>query len=115
MADFSTISSAYKKKSLLQASAGEQLIDTLSIPPTADILDIGCGAGNLTEQLRDLTSGRVVGVDPTEGMIQQAQRDYGRKDIEFLVLSDSQLTFSDEFDVIFAIRRFSGFQTHVAH
>ncbi len=110
MTDFSTISSEYKKKSSVQSSASEQLIDVLTIPDTADILDVGCGTGNLTTRLRDITSGRVVGIDQSEGMIQQAQHVYAEKDIEFYELADEQISFSDEFDVIFCNSAFQWFK-----
>lgn len=110
MADFSTISPDYKKKSSVQASASEQLIDVLSISSSADILDVGCGTGNLTANLRGITSGRVVGIDQSEGMIQQAQHTYANKDIEFRVLSDDQISFSNEFDIIFCNSVFQWFK-----
>jgi len=47
MSDFSTIASFYREKSHVQANAGKQLIDLLKIAPDADILDVGCGTGNL--------------------------------------------------------------------
>ncbi len=110
MTDFTTLSSEYKKKSLVQASASEQLVDLLSIPADADILDVGCGTGNLTAELRDITSGRVVGVDQAEGMIQEARRVYADKDIEFQVLSDDQITFFNEFDILFCNSAFQWFR-----
>ncbi|NTW49038.1 MAG: methyltransferase domain-containing protein, partial [Chlorobiales bacterium] len=111
MANFSTISSEYKEKSLVQASASKQLITLLSIPANADVLDVGCGTGNLTAELRTITSGRVVGIDQSEGMIEQAQNHYKDKAIEFYVLNDDQLSFSNEFDVIFCNSTFQWFKT----
>jgi len=110
MTDFTAISSEYKKKSLVQASAGRQLVDLLSIPHDADILDVGCGTGNLTAELCGLTSGRVAGIDPSEGMIRQAQRVYADKEIEFSVLAADQISFSNEFDILFCNSAFQWFR-----
>ncbi len=110
MADFSSISSAYKDKSLVQASASGRLIELLAIAADADILDVGCGAGNVTATLRDLTSGRVVGVDQSEGMIRQARNSYGDQGIEFLQQADRALTFADQFDVVFCNSAFQWFR-----
>lgn len=45
MATFTDIASLYRQKSLVQASAGAQLIELLGIGGNADILDVGCGTG----------------------------------------------------------------------
>lgn len=109
MSDFSTISSFYREKSLVQASAGKQLMELLAIPPDADILDVGCGAGNLTAELRELTSGRVAGIDPSEGMIRQSRELCSGKEIEFHVMAADELPFADEFDILFCSSVFQWF------
>ncbi len=75
MATFTTISSDYKNKSLVQASASNILIDSLNISKNANILDVGCGTGNLTAELAKLTTGKVLGTDRAEGMILEANKE----------------------------------------
>ena len=110
MSDFSTIASFYREKSLVQANAGKQLIELLEIAPDADILDVGCGTGNLTAELREITSGRVVAIDPAKGMIRQAQALYGSRDIDFRMTDGDALPFDNEFDLIFCSSVFQWFR-----
>jgi len=109
MTDFSTISTSYQEKSLVQASAGKQLMDLLALAGNEDILDVGCGPGNLTAELRALTSGRVVGIDQAEGMIRQARAQCAKRDIEFQVVNGDRMPFADEFDTIFCNSVFQWF------
>lgn len=101
MTDFSTISTSYREKSLVQASAGQELIGLLPLTGQEDILDIGCGPGHLTATLRGLTAGRVVGIDQAAGMIRQAREQNAKRDIEFQVMDSERMPFADEFDAIF--------------
>jgi trans-aconitate 2-methyltransferase len=110
MTDFSTISTSYREKSLVQASAGKELMDLLAVKGSEDILDVGCGPGNLTAALRGLTTGRVVGIDQAEGMIRKAREQYAGQDIEFLVSSSERMPFAGEFDIIFCNSAFQWFR-----
>jgi trans-aconitate methyltransferase len=114
MTDFSSISGEYKEKSLVQAPAGQQLIDLLSIPAGADILDVGCGSGNITSDLRTATTGRVLGIDPSEGMIQEARAFCRKSDIEFQVMAESEMSFTEEFDIVFCNSAFQWFTDPLA-
>src|SRR6266571_4624037 len=75
MADttFTEISIRYEKDSLIQKSAAERLLGLLDIQEFEAVLDLGCGTGNLTRRIRQLTSGPVTGVDPSPGMIESAR------------------------------------------
>ena len=109
MTDFSTIAHSYREKSLVQASAGKQLMDMLALAGDEDILDVGCGAGNLTVELRGRTVGRVVGIDQAQGMIRRAQEQYADRNIEFQVGSSDCLPFTKAFEVIFCNSAFQWF------
>lgn len=62
------------------------------------VLDIACGTGALTREIRERTTGRVVGVDINPGMLAVAIR--GGKDIELVEGDASNLAFEDgEFDI----------------
>jgi trans-aconitate methyltransferase len=110
MTDFTEISKRYEKDSQVQRSASEQLFDILKIKVTDDVLDLGCGAGNLTKKLAEQTKGKVVGVDASEGMIKEAKKNYGGLGIEFQVCPVEDFNYTDSFDVIFCNSTFQWFK-----
>lgn len=110
MTDFTEISKRYEKDSLVQRSASEQLFDLLKIKGAEDVLDLGCGAGNLTKKLAEQTKGKVVGVDASEGMIAEAKKNYGSLGITFEVCPVEELNYTDSFDVIFCNSTFQWFK-----
>lgn len=99
--DFSDIAVRYEDFSLVQRSAGDLLLNLLDIGSNEDVLDLGCGAGNLTRKIREITKGRVIGVDPSEGMIKEAIEKNRDLDITFGIKSGEVLVYQDCFDVIF--------------
>lgn len=101
MSNFSEISGNYEKDSVVQRSASEILLDLLQIGPTDDVLDLGCGTGHLSKLIRERTRGRIVGVDPSSGMIEKARERFGNQDISFHVGAAEKLDYRDEFDRIF--------------
>lgn len=61
--------------------------------PTRDTLDLGCGAGNLIERL---DGGRLVGVDLSETMLNQARRRLAaRPAVEFVKANAEALPFPE--------------------
>jgi ubiquinone/menaquinone biosynthesis C-methylase UbiE len=110
LTDFTEIAKKYEKDSLVQRSASEQLFDLLKINTTDDVLDLGCGAGNLTKKIAEITKGKVVGVDASEGMIREAKINYGGLGIEFDVCPVESLKYTDCFDVIFCNSTFQWFK-----
>ena len=107
--DFSQIASKYEKTSLVQNSASDELFDLLGIKETDDVLDLGCGTGHLTRRIRETTKGTVVGIDLSEGMIEEATRNYGDLDISFEVRAAENLYYTEEFDIIFCNSTFQWF------
>lgn len=70
------------------------------------VLDVGCGTGSLLHLARSSGhSGRLVGLDPAEGMLAQARR---RDDIEWVLGDLSTASWSAEFD--FAVMTGHAFQ-----
>lgn len=65
------------------------------------MLDVGCGTGHLSKLIKEKTKGRVVGIDPSEGMIEKAQKKFSQQGISFRVCSAEQLDYKNEFDIIF--------------
>jgi len=64
--NFSEIATKYEKDSLVQKSAAEILISLIGIDKDNNVLDLGCGTGHLTKRLREMTNGKVVGVDSSD-------------------------------------------------
>ncbi|MEW5801681.1 MAG: methyltransferase domain-containing protein [bacterium] len=108
MVDFSKIASSYAKNSLVQRPAAETLLNLLEIKEHDDILDIGCGVGNLTRKIRELSKGRVVGIDPSEKMIAEARS--RQADITFHGESAETMDYHNCFDVIFCNSAFQWFR-----
>lgn len=107
--NFSQISARYERTSLVQKSASDELFDLLDIGESEDVMDLGCGTGYLTQRIRQITKGRVVGIDSAEGMIREAIRKYAHTSIEFEVADAHKLDYSEEFDVIFCNSTFQWF------
>lgn len=111
MTNFSEISSRYAKDSLVQKSAADQLFDLLRITEGEDVLDIGCGAGNLTRKIAEKTGGgRVVGLDASAGMINEARRNSTHAGLSFEIGSVDQMRYPACFDVIFCNSAFQWFR-----
>lgn len=109
MSNFSEISKKYENDSVVQESASEVLFDLLERQPNDDVLDLGCGTGHISSSIRDKTSGKVIGVDSSEGMIEKAQEKFANQNISFRVCSAEQLDYQNEFDVIFCNSAFQWF------
>ena len=107
MIDFSKIASGYESKSLVQKSAGQALLKLLEIRENDQVLDLGCGVGNLTEKIKEMTKGKVIGIDPSKEMINKARSK--KLDIAFEVNSAETMDYSDCFDGIFCNSAFQWF------
>jgi ubiquinone/menaquinone biosynthesis C-methylase UbiE len=99
MNPFDNVADIYHQRSLVQNKAGQRLIDLLKINPADDVLDVGCGTGSLTAQLRKITKGKVVGTDIAEGMLQKASTQY--PDIKFRTIAGENLDYQGEFNVVY--------------
>ncbi len=111
MADtsFTEISVRYEQDSLIQKSAAERLLGLLDIQDREAVLDLGCGPGNLSHRIRQLTSGPVTGVDPSPGMIEKARNSRQITDIAFVHAAAEEITFKETFDIIFCNSAFQWF------
>jgi trans-aconitate methyltransferase len=113
--DFTEISSRYDRDSLIQKSAADKLINLLDIRRDDDVLDLGCGTGNLARKIRTITDGKVVGIDPSEGMIREAVTNQSGQDIAYAVKTAETLEYRDAFTVVFCNSAFQWFRdTHQA-
>lgn len=109
MSDFSSIAPQYRQTAVLQKSAAERVFDLLAIGPADAVLDLGCGTGHLTNRIRQMTSGRVLGLDPAEGMIAEARRQ-AAANVEFQVGTAEELNLPGQFDAIFCNSAFQWFR-----
>jgi trans-aconitate methyltransferase len=110
VATFSKISQNYVQTAVVQRSASDMLLGILDIKVTDDVLDLGCGPGHLTKRIREISTGRVVGVDAAEGMISKAKASYGLDSIEFQKCAAEDIEFKREFDIIFCNSAFQWFK-----
>jgi trans-aconitate methyltransferase len=78
---------------------GGALVDLLDPKTGERILDVGCGTGHLTQEIRG-RGGKVVGLDSSPNMIQEARKLY--PDLEFVQADASSFTFKEPFDAIFS-------------
>lgn len=62
------------------------------------VLDVGCGTGALLHRARESGHrGRLCGLDPAAGMLEQARK---RSDIEWILRDLSSVSFDREFDLV---------------
>ncbi len=89
----------YDRKHSFVWKHGASLIELLAPRPGDDILDLGCGTGHLTSQLAE-TGARVVGLDHSAEMIEQARRSYPA--VTFEIGDALRLKFTGQFDAVFS-------------
>ncbi len=107
---FTDIAKRYEKYAVVQKSASEILLTLLDIKENNDVLDLGCGTGKLTRKIRKLTKGKVVGVDPSEGMIREAIKRSKNMDIIYEIKSAEDIDYKHTFDIIFCNSAFQWFK-----
>lgn len=78
---------------------GQDLVELLNPQPHEQILDLGCGTGQLTAQLA-ATGAEVVGLDQSPEMIAQAKANY--PEIDFIVADARQFQVEQPFDAVFS-------------
>lgn len=78
---------------------GASVIELLAPHPGERILDLGCGTGQLTNQIAELGA-TVVGLDKSPAMIDEARRLY--PDLEFQLSDAHSFEFTEPFDGVFS-------------
>ncbi|WP_416149943.1 class I SAM-dependent methyltransferase [Salipaludibacillus sp. HK11] len=89
----------YDGKHSFVSMLGNDLLDMLAPKQGEQILDIGCGTGDLANELQEQQV-KVIGIDKSENMVQQAKNKYPQ--ITFLVKDAVDLKYTSEFDAIFS-------------
>ena len=96
---FDDIAGRYARDSTAQRSAAELLLALAEVAPSDDVLDVGCGTGAFLARLRAATGGRVVGVDPSPRMIDEARKAAPAR-VELARMAAEELPYDSEFDLV---------------
>lgn len=89
----------YDQKHQFVSKYGENLVTILAPKKGETILDVGCGTGDLANQIAQ-SGADVTGVDFAHSMIEEAQRKY--PSITFDVQDASNLPYTELFDAVFS-------------
>ncbi len=98
MVDKEWNSNLYDNKHSYVFKYGEGLLDLLKPAAGEKILDLGCGTGHLTKLIAD-SGADVIGIDNSEEMIEQAQKNY--PSIQFEKMNATDFSFNNKFDAVF--------------
>jgi ubiquinone/menaquinone biosynthesis C-methylase UbiE len=99
---YDTIAEEYARLRKSDSNAVERLIKGSSISRSSTVLEFGCGTGNYISAVQARIDCTCFGIDPSQGMIDQAiQRD---NRVTFSVNSAQDLNFQDGFfDFVFSV------------
>ena len=90
---------AYQKQHSYVWQHSESLLELLNAQPGEEIVDLGCGTGQLTEKIA-ASGAKVVGLDSDRAMITQAQSNY--PNIPFQVADATNFELENPADAIFS-------------
>ena len=90
------------------------VLDRLAIRPGMHVLDLGCGTGTATLAVASklASTGKVVGLDVSPKMLQEARRKLsqsGLTNVEFVLGSAHELAYEATFDVVFSTSAYHHF------
>ena len=90
------------------------VLDSMRIKEGMNVLDLGCGTGWATLEIASKLggTGRVIGLDLSEKMIEQAERklsELGYGNVEFVLQSAGSLDFDGYFDYVLSTNAFHHF------
>jgi len=89
----------YENKHSYVFKFGKDVLNLLNAKPGEEILDIGCGTGQLTNLIAE-SGAHVHGIDSSVEMIKQAQFNYPA--VKFEVMDATKFTFEKKFDAVFS-------------
>ncbi|PWV49496.1 methyltransferase domain-containing protein [Chitinophaga sp. S165] len=89
----------YKEKHAFVFGHGNSLIEWLEPKEGENILDLGCGTGELTSQIA-ASGAKVTGLDSSASMIASAQQHF--PDVTFKVADATSFSLPEKFDAVFS-------------
>jgi len=89
----------YDQKHEFVSKYGKELFQLLAPKEGESILDIGCGTGDLTNEISK-AGAQVIGIDNSEEMIRKARIKYPQ--LQFLIKSADDFSFNNKFDALFS-------------
>ncbi|MDQ3010839.1 MAG: methyltransferase domain-containing protein, partial [Acidobacteriota bacterium] len=92
-------SELYNQKHAFVFKYGEDLLALLDAKPGERILDVGCGAGQLTAMIA-ATGAQVTGLDSSPEMIATARAAY--PEINFVIADAADFSFAEAYDAVFS-------------
>ena len=92
-------SKIYEKQHQFVSDYGADVLQWLAPKGGENILDVGCGTGQLVAQIAE-SGAHVLGTDASAEMIGTAKLNY--PDIEFEVIDATKLPYNEQFDAIFS-------------
>ena len=85
--DYNSLASTYDQHfSNFTRTHSQELVKRLNINNDVTVLDLACGTGTITVQLREYVSekGRILAVDSSEQMLKKAKEKINDKNVEFI-------------------------------
>ena len=105
----------YDRVSTPQVEWARPVIDRLDLAGGETVLDAGCGSGRVTELLLErLPEGRVIAVDSSPSMIEQARQRLRGRRVELLESDLAELRLDDQVDAVFSNAVFHWVPDHEA-
>jgi trans-aconitate methyltransferase len=92
-------SNLYDSKHDFVSKYGEDVIGLLDPKAGEEILDVGCGTGDLSEMIRE-RGAKVTGIDNSDEMIETARQKYPL--VDFKIESATDFSFDKKFDAVFS-------------
>ncbi len=89
----------YNQKHSFVYEYGQELIQFLDPQEDECILDLGCGSGQLTNEISK-SGARVIGIDSSNEMVSEAKNNY--PNLQFFVKDATSFQFERPFDAIFS-------------
>lgn len=104
----------YSRVATPQRDWSAAVIDRLELKGGETVVDAGCGSGNVTEDLLErLPEGRVIGVDGSPSMVEEADRRLGEDPRTSFVCQDlAELELDEQVDAIFSNATFHWVSDH---
>ncbi len=104
----------YHRQAAPQEDWGREVLGRLELNGDETVLDAGCGSGRVTRLLLErLPRGRVIGVDASPSMIEEARRHLGEDDRVQLMASDLlEIELAEPVDAIFSNATFHWILDH---